>query len=101
MRLASEPTWRPDILRGFRLEMGGRTEAPEDAAMLAQAAKGMVAMARISLPPEDRDLMGLLDQIEVNDNGGRFEASVELDQFQVEKLFERMDERHGSAEPAE
>ena len=90
-----------DLMHGFRLSFAGRADTVEDAGMLAEAARAMVALARISLPAEERDLMQLLDQVHIGDSGERFEASVDLDRLQVEQLLEKMDSRGGNAEAAE
>ena len=90
-----------DLMYGFRLSFAGTAGSSDDATMLAEAARAMVALARISLPAEERDLMQLLDQVRIDDSGEQFEASVDLDRLQVEQLLEKMDGRRGNAETAE
>lgn len=87
----SEMSVTADIVRGFELAFSGACDTPENARTLAEAAKGMLALARISLPAEEQDLLKLLDQVSVRDMGQTFEAEVSLDSLQVEDLMEHFD----------
>lgn len=79
-----------DLLQGVRVRLSGTAQSAEDATTLAEAARGMVALARITLPEEQRDLMQYLDRVEIAAGGDRFEASFALDRFEVEQLLEKM-----------
>ena len=83
-----------DVVRGFELAFAGSCATPEDARTLAEAARGMLALARISLPAEERDLLGLLDEIEIRDSAESFEAAMTLDTLQVEDLMNYFESRN-------
>lgn len=78
-----------DLSQGLRLSFSGTAGSVEDASTLADAARGMVALARISLPAEEQDLMKYLDRVRIGGSGDRFEASIELDRFEVEELLDK------------
>ena len=82
-----------DVVHGFELSFSGSCDTPENARTLAEAARGMLALARISLPVEEQDMLQLLDRVIVQDMGQTFEAQVALDSLQVEDLLDHMDSR--------
>lgn len=85
-----------NVLHGFELSFSGACDTPENARTLAEAARGMLALARISLPSEEQDMLKLLDQVNVRDMGQTFEAEVALDSLQVEDLLDHMDSRQSA-----
>ncbi len=82
-----------DVLSGLRFSFAGTAGTVEDASTLAEVARGLLALARISLPPEEQDMMQYLDRIRIDSRADRFEASINLDPMQIDQLLEKVQGR--------
>lgn len=82
-------TFALDLMNGLELRASGVCKTAQDAKTLGDAARGVVAIGRLSASQKEPELMALFDGIEVDERNAELNISVHMDPQAFEKLLEK------------
>ena len=82
-------TFALDLMNGVDLRAAGLCKTTQDAKALADAARGIVALGRLSASQNEPELMAVFDNIQVDDRDTELNISVRIDLPTFEKLLEK------------
>jgi hypothetical protein len=77
-----------DLMNGLDLKVAGECQTPQDAKTLADAARGVAALGRLSIPQEKPELLVLFDGIQVEERSTGLTINVRVDAQNFQKLLE-------------
>jgi hypothetical protein len=92
-------TFALDLSFGLELRASGVCGTAEDARTLADAARGVVALGRLSASQQDPELMAVFDGIRVEQRGNELDVAVRLDPASLEKLLQQGKPRRARGRP--
>ena len=93
LRSMQETTFTADLVSGLNLDWNALFGSAEDAKTLADAARGLLALARISLPPGAGELVTFLDRLQIGSNAERVELGLDLTTVELEQLLDALEAR--------
>ena len=82
-------TFAVDFMNGLELHAGGVCQNAQDAKALADAARGVVAIGRLSASQKEPELMTVFDAIQIEERGAELGVTVRIDLANLEKLLEK------------
>ena len=82
-----------DLTGGLDLRASGVCGTAQDAKTLADAARGMVALGRLSASSEDPSLLTVFDGVEVQERDAELNIAVKIDQQSLDKLLDQTGSR--------
>ena len=82
-------TFALDLLNGLDLKASGLCRSAEDAKTLADAARGIVALGRLTLSQKEPEMMTVFDGIQVSEKGEELEILVHIERQAFENLLEK------------
>ncbi len=97
LRTMRETTFTADIVNGLDFDWNALFSSPEDAKTLADAARGLLALARISIPPEHEELLTFLDRLQVGSDAASVDFGIELTAVELEQLLDAVESRNRPA----
>ena len=77
-----------NLTDGLDLLAAGLCRTPEDAKTLADAARGVIALGRLTLSDKEPEWMTVFDRIRVEERGAELDISVSIEREMFEKLLE-------------
>lgn len=82
-------TFALDLMNGLDLRAAGVCKTPEDAKTLGDAARGFVAIGRLTVSQKEPELMAVFDGIRVEERNTELDISVRVDPANFEKLLDK------------
>lgn len=86
-------TFALDLMNGLDLRAVGLCKTSEDAKTLGDAARGFVAIGRLTASQKEPELMTLLDGVTVEERNAELNISVRVDLNTLDKLLEKKKSR--------
>lgn len=91
MKTMSELSFAIDFMSGMRMDMEGLFASAEDAQTISDAMRGLLAMGRLSAPPEYAEMTRMLDAVLIDSSSNAVTVSVNIDQMDFETMLEKLD----------
>ena len=82
-------TFAVDLMNGLDLRAAGICKTADDAKTLADAARGLMALGRLSVSQQQPELMALFDALDVTQSNTELDIAMRLDASTLQKLLER------------
>jgi hypothetical protein len=90
IRSVSDPEGYADLRTGLTSSISGRAPTDTDAKFLGDSARGLLGLARLSIPREEADLIRALDQITVQQTERTVTVAANIPAELAGKLMERL-----------
>jgi hypothetical protein len=78
-----------DLMNGLDLRAAGICKTPDDAKTLADAARGLVAIGRLSVSQQQPEMLALFDGLDVTQSNAELDISVKLDSATFQKILQK------------
>lgn len=92
-------TFGLNLMDGLDFEAKGMFASPEDAKLLGDAARGMIAMGRLTLPAQNPELIAFLDSIAVTEDDESVKVSLRMGMQAFEEMIESMKAKQRASLP--
>ena len=89
LRSIRETVFTVDVVDGLDLDWSALLGSPGDAQTLADALHGLLALARITVPPENSEALRLLERLEVGSEAERVGLGLRLTAFELDRAPRR------------
>ncbi len=78
-----------DLMNGLDLKVSGLCRTAEDAKTLGDAARGIIALGRLTLSQKEPEMMTVFDGVQVSEKGEELEIVVHIERQAFENLLEK------------
>lgn len=84
-----------DVRSGLRLDLEGVCRSATDAGMLANAARGLLALSRLGRNEENRAFFDVLDTVSIRETGDTIEADLNVTALELDELLDKIEANQG------
>ncbi len=82
-------TFAADLMNGLDLKAAGVCKTAQDAKTLGEALRGLLAMGRLAINPQEPEMLALLDGVRVEERDTQLDVFVQVDMKTLEKILEK------------
>ena len=90
LKTMQQSTFALDLMDGLDFKAEGLFTTAEDAKLLGDAARGLLAMGRLTIGAKNPGLIIFLDSIGVTESGTKVRFSIDMDALNFEKMIEAL-----------